>query len=314
VAVDDRSTDATGPLLDRLALSEPRLRVLHVTQLPPGWLGKTHALHAGSQVASGEYLLFTDADVHFDPQVLRRAIAECERAGLDHLVVLPQLHVQQSLLAALLLNMQAAFYATLPPWKLRTSRHVYVGLGAFNLVRAPAYRRAGGHAALRLEVVDDLLLGKRLKQSGARQELVLGEGAVALEWYRSAGELTRGLEKNSFASVDYSIAKAVAITVLVLLVRVWPMAGLLVTSGAAWWLNAGTVAANLLGQVVILRKTQWPRRALLWWPVSAFVLLFILWRGVVLTLRRGGIVWRGTVYPVDELRAARRAASRSTSP
>jgi hypothetical protein len=87
-------------------------------------------------VASGEYLLFTDADVHFDPQVLRRAVAECERAGLDHLVVLPQLHVQQSLLAALLLNMQAAFYATLPPWKLRTSRHVYVGLGAFNLVRA----------------------------------------------------------------------------------------------------------------------------------------------------------------------------------
>jgi hypothetical protein len=248
------------------------------------------------------------------PQVLRRAVAECERAALDHLVVLPQLHVRESLLAALLLNMQAAFYASLPPWKLQTSRRVYVGLGAFNLVRTTAYRRAGGHEALRLEVVDDLLLGKRLKQSGARQALVLGEGAVALEWYRDARELIRGLEKNSFASVDYSVGKALAITVLVLLVRVWPMVGLLVTSGAAWWLNVGTVVANLLGQLLILRGTRWPRRSLLWWPVSAFLILFILWRGVVLTLRRGGIVWRGTVYPLDELRAARRAASRSTSP
>jgi hypothetical protein len=166
---------------------------------------------------------------------------------------------------------------------------------------------------LRLEVVNDLLLGKRLKQTGARQELVLGEGSVSLEWYRSAGELAKGLEKNAFASVDYSIGKAVAITGLVLLVRVWPMAGLLVTSGAAWWLNAAAVAANLLGQLVILRKTQWPRRSLLWWPVSAFAILFILWRGVVITLRRGGIVWRGTVYPLDELRAARQPTERPTS-
>lgn len=201
IAIDDRSTDGTGAILDRLAREDRRLRVIHVRELPAGWLGKVHALHVGARAATGEWLLFTDADVHFAPGALRRAVGHCRQERLDHLSVLPELHVRQSLLAALLLLAQGLFYATLPPWKLATSPRVYVGLGAFNLVRSDAYRRAGGHEALRLEVLDDLMLGKRLKTfGGARQGLLLGQGAVSLEWYPDAHAFMRGLEKNSFAA------------------------------------------------------------------------------------------------------------------
>lgn len=309
VAIDDRSTDGTGAILDRLAREDARLRVLHVTQLPEGWLGKVHALHLGARAAQGEFLLFTDADVHMAPDALRRALGHCVRERVDHLAVLPQLHVRQGLLASLLLESQALFYATLPPWKLASSPRVYVGLGAFNLVRADAYARAGGHDALRLEVLDDLALGKRLKAHGARQQLLLGEGSVALEWYRDARGFMHGVEKNSFAAVGYSVPKAIAGSLGLLALRLWPLVGLVATAGAARWVNAVSVAAGLAVHCRVWRTTSWPARGLLWFPLTPVLMLAVLWRAVGITLRRGGIAWRGTVYPLAALRAARRTST-----
>ena len=308
VAIDDRSTDATGAILDRLARDDPRLRVIHVATLPEGWLGKVHALHLGAQAAGGEFLLFTDADVHMAPDALRRALGHCVRERLDHVAVLPQLNVRESLLAALLVESQALFYATLPPWKLATSPRVYVGLGAFNLVRADAYRRAGGHQALKLEVLDDLALGRQLKLHGARQGLLLGEGAVALEWYRDARGFMHGVEKNSFAAAAYSVPRALAASVGFAALRVWPLVGLVATSGPARWVNALAVAVGLAIHWRVLRTTTWPARCLLWFPLTPVLMLAVLWRAVLLTLRRGGIAWRGTFYPLAALRAARRAS------
>ena len=306
VAIDDRSTDGTGAILDRIAREDPRLRVIHVAALPDGWLGKVHALHLGARAADGEFLLFTDADVHVAPDALRRALGHCVRERLDHLAVLPQLHVRESLLAALLVESQALFYATLPPWKLATSPRVYVGLGAFNLVRTDAYRRAGGHEALKLEVLDDLALGRQLKLHGARQGLLLGEGAVALEWYRDARGFMHGVEKNSFAAAAYSVPRALAASVGFAMLRVWPLAGLAVTDGATRWVNALAVLAGLAIHARVLRTTSWPARCLLWFPLTPVLMLAVLWRAVLLTLRRGGIAWRGTFYPLGALRAARR--------
>ncbi|HEY1231724.1 MAG TPA: glycosyltransferase family 2 protein [Ramlibacter sp.] len=306
VAIDDRSTDTTGTILERIARDDPRLRVIHVDALPDGWLGKVHALHLGAQAANGEFLLFTDADVHMAPDALRRALCHCVRERLDHLAVLPQLHARESLLAALLVESQALFYATLPPWKLASSPRVYVGLGAFNLVRADAYRRAGGHAALKLEVLDDLALGRQLKLHGVRQGLLLGEGAVALEWYRDARGFMHGVEKNSFAAAAYSVPRALAASVGFATLRVWPLVGLAVADGATRWVNALAVLAGLAIHGRVLRTTSWPARCLLWFPLGPVLMLAVLWRAVLLTLRRGGIAWRGTFYPLDALRAARR--------
>ena len=314
VAIDDRSTDGTGDILDRLAQQDTRLRVIHVRELPAGWLGKVHALHLGAQAASGDWLLFTDADVHFAPDALRRALGHCLRERLDHLAVLPQLHVREPLLGALLLESQALFHAALPPWKLATSRDVYVGLGAFNLVRADVYRRAGGHAAVRLEVLDDLVLGKQLKAYGARQGLLLGEGMVALEWYADARAFMHGVEKNSFAALEYSVARALAASAALLGLRTWPIVALFVTTVATRWIGALAVGAGLAIVVRVWRTTSWTARCLAWFPLAPLVMVAVLWRAIAITLRRGGIVWRGTRYPLAALRAARAAQrERATS-
>src|SRR5207249_4849680 len=94
IVVEDRSTDETGTILDRLAAAHPRLRVIHLTELPAGWLGKNHALHVGSQVAAGEWLLFTDADVLYRSKALRRVMTWASRSGTEHVVVLPQMTVR----------------------------------------------------------------------------------------------------------------------------------------------------------------------------------------------------------------------------
>jgi glycosyltransferase involved in cell wall biosynthesis len=305
IAIDDRSTDDTGAILDRLALEDARLRVIHVTELPAGWLGKNHALQRGAEAASGDYLLFTDADVMFEPRALRRAVSYCEEHRLDHLVVMAEFLTDDPLLASLLLNFLSFGFAMHPMWKLRTSTDVYIGMGAFNMVRAASYRQTGGHEPLRLEVVDDIMLGKQMKDHGLRQDGLLGLKTVSLVWYRNAGELMRGLEKNSFAMVDYSMARLVGATVAVALARYWPLAGLFVTSGPAWWLNLGSVVANLLIHVDLIRLTQFSRRCFWWWLFTPAIMMAIIWRGVILTRRRGGVNWRGTVYPLEDLKRAR---------
>lgn len=306
IAVNDRSGDDTGAIMDRLARDHADLRVIHIPGLPAGWLGKNHALHIGAQAATGEYLLFTDADVVFAPSALRQAVHYCEQERLDHLVVLPEFVSRQHLLASIMLSAFSGLVMRQPLWKVRTAPRLYVGAGAFNMVRAQAYRQAGGHEALKLEVVDDIMLGRRLKEHGFRQDVLLGVRSVMLEWYPSPRALMHGLEKNSFAMTDYKLGGIVAITAVVILTRCWPIAGLFLTSGPAWWLNAGAIAAGVLLHAGLLRISRWSRHCLWWWPVSGLVLLFIVWRAVLLTLRRGGIDWRGTHYSLDELRRAHR--------
>ena len=143
VAINDRSSDATGAILDRLQQTDARLKVLHIEALPAGWLGKNHALQRGAEIATGEYVLFTDADVHFEARALRQAVGYCVRHGLDHLVVLAEFTVRSNLLAALLSSVYWFFFIKHPPWRVRQSPRVHIGMGAFNLVRTAPYRQAG---------------------------------------------------------------------------------------------------------------------------------------------------------------------------
>ncbi|MFP5286679.1 MAG: glycosyltransferase family 2 protein, partial [Thermoanaerobaculia bacterium] len=232
VVVDDRSTDRTGEILDRMAAADPRLRVVHVTGLPPGWLGKNHALHLGSEGASGDHLLFTDADVVLAPSTVSRAVGFLEREGLDHVTVSPEVE-RPSLLFEMFIGAFSFFFALfVKPWKARDPKSgKHVGIGAFNLVRAASWRAAGGHRAIALRPDDDLKLGKLLKKNGFRQEFLFGQGLVRVEWYASVRELIHGTTKNSFAAVDYSLPVVIASTVSQLSLNVWPFLGLFLTAG-----------------------------------------------------------------------------------
>ena len=209
--INDRSTDETGAILNRLAAEFPQLNVVHLETLPPGWLGKNHALQFGADRSQGEWLLFTDADILFDPSCLRRAIAHALREQLDMLVAFPETRMPSWILKSFVATFSVFFMVFTRPWSVRNpSSGAHCGVGAFNLVRAAAYHRADGHRRLAMRPDDDLKLGKNMKLNGARCDVIDGFGMLAVNWYGSLRELIVGLEKNSFAVLEYSPVAVVA--------------------------------------------------------------------------------------------------------
>jgi glycosyltransferase involved in cell wall biosynthesis len=305
--IDDRSTDRTGEILDRLAASEPRLRIVHVRDLPPGWLGKNHALWLGAEKATGEFLLFTDADVVFEPSALRRAMGAMGIEGakrLDHLTASPEIG-RPSVLFELFIGAFSLFFALFTkPWKVKDPKSPYhVGIGAFNLVRASAYRAAGGHRAIAMRPDDDLKLGKLLKIRGFRSEFVFGQGMLRVEWYASVRELIQGLMKNAFSGVDYRVRVVLVATLMQLAVFVWPFVAVFGTTGPTRWLNLASVIT-----LVALCWINAPLAGVRRWhgigfPLATLLFLYIVWRAMLLTLWNDGIDWRGTHYPLAELKA-----------
>ncbi len=306
IAVNDRSEDDTGPVLDRLAATDGRLRVDHIRELPPGWLGKNHAMHHGAARATGDWILFTDADIHFHPDALRRAIAVAEHDRLDLLAAVPQLHEHGHLLGACVNAFSFAFTVGIRPWRIPDPRSAAHGsVGAFSLVRAAKYREFGGHGPIRLRPDDDVKLGKLFKLRGARCELLLGAGALSVTWYGTVREMIRGLTKNAFAGADYRGWVPPLGAAVVALFILWPIAALAVTTGPAWGLNAAAVAVVLgLGcdQTRFTGGRRWHGLLL---PLGITIFSYILLRSMVVTLWQDGIIWRGTHYPLAALKANR---------
>ena len=306
IAVDDRSTDGTGEILDRLAATSDRLQIVHVGQLPRGWLGKNHALAVGAARASGAWLLFTDADVSMTPDTLRRACSYAEAHQLDHLALMPGIDMPGWTLQSFAVTFVTLFCIYFQPWKAVDPRSKrYIGVGAFNLVRRSAYQQAGGHEAIRMRPDDDMMLGKRIKRQGFRQASASGLGLICVPWYGSLREVFLGLEKNAFSGVDYRIATVVAGTAAMLLLNVWPYVAVLVTRSAAGWWYGGT---SLLLWALNWRVASWmrvPRRTVFAFPLSVLLFVAIQWRAMYLTLKNRGIRWRDTYYPLDELKANR---------
>lgn len=305
VAVDDRSGDGTGVILDRLAETHDRLRVLHVDALPDGWLGKNHALQRGAAEARGPLLLFTDADVMMQGTALSRAVSIMEREGLDHLAVAPRILAGTTPARMVVTVFLALFSAFFRPWKARDPEsRWYIGIGAFNLVRAAAYEAVGGHSALPLRPDDDVRLGRALKAAGYRQAAAVGTGLVEVEWYPSLKAMARGLRKNAFAVVNYRLSLVMAGTVPAVLLVFWPGVALFVTGGTVAWLNAGVVALGVLAVADTARAHGLPLWTGLTYPLGSLLLLWIIWAAALRAVRRGAVEWRGTEYPLEQLRGA----------
>ena len=306
IVVDDRSTDRTPEILEVIGARDPRLHVARIDRLPDGWLGKNHALHVGAQAASGALLLFTDADVILEPDALSRAVRLLRAERAEHLAVAPDMVAPTWPLALTVNYFMMWFLLWLRPWRARDAASpAFIGIGAFNLVDAAAYRAAGGHAAIALRPDDDIMLGKLLKRRGRRQLLASGAGLLRVEWYRTLPEMERGLRKNTFAGLRYSVPLSVAALAGNLLLGVWPFVAVWMTSGAERSLYA-TAALTLMlayaGPAIAQRSRPW--LALLY-PVAALTFGWIMASGVLRTLARGGIEWRGTFYPLAALRSNR---------
>jgi cellulose synthase/poly-beta-1,6-N-acetylglucosamine synthase-like glycosyltransferase len=306
IAVDDRSTDQTGAILDDFSAEHPRLRVEHIQELPPGWLGKNHALHEAARQARGELLLFTDADVVMEEDVLRRAVAWMQHEQLDHLAMAPRVVMPGLLLQSFAITFTVFFSAYFRPWKARDPRSsAYAGIGAFNLLRTSVYRQLDGHTSIAMRPDDDMMLGRIVKRHGHRQEFVDATEKMSVPWYGSTREMTVGLEKNLFSGVEYRIWVVVASSLAALLLNVCPFLLVFVASGAARLLFAGSVIILLLASLGAADRLQLPRQAVALFPVAVVLFIFVQWRAMCLTLWWQGIHWRDTFYPLAELKANR---------
>ncbi len=303
IAIDDRSTDSTGTIIDTIAAQHPdRLRALHVSELPSGWLGKTHAMALAARQAPTDYLLFTDADVTFHPAAIRLSLANAVASNADHLVTFPTTIIKRWDEAAILGFFQILGLWAARPWRISDPKATRdaLGVGAFNLLRRSAYLEIGGFESLRMEIVEDVGLARRIKRAGFAQRVVYGRGLVNLHWASGASGLVSVMTKNLFSAFGFSIGLSLLGCLWLLVFCVAPAIGLffaptrtpaILTFLAAAW------TYRLIGRHSGI--SAW--NALLF-PLSALVFVFTLIRSMLTTLKQGGVIWRGTFYSLAELR------------
>lgn len=306
ILVDDRSEDATGRILDEMARKHNRLKVIHIDVLPPGWLGKNHALWVGSRRATGEMLLFTDADIVMQPSVVSRAVAFMKQNRLDHMAATPSVRMPTTFLGMFGSAFIIFFSLFSRPWKARDPKsRCHIGIGAFNMVGAAAYRKVGGHETIRLRPDDDLKLGKIMKKAGLRQDVAYAPEFLEVEWYASVGEAIRGLEKNAFSGADYNIALVLSGILIHIFCSIWPFLAIFITHGAVRWIYLAVVILILL---VVADSARF-HRSRPWYavsyPVTSTLFVYILMRSMLLNIIQGGIYWRGTFYPLKDLKSNR---------
>jgi len=315
IAVNDRSTDRTGDIMERIRKSShppetrtvgpafPELRVIHHRELPAGWLGKTHAMWSAAKQATGDWLLFTDADVLFQPDSLRRALAYAEAEPADHVVLFPRLIMKKPGEYTMIAFFHTMFMFGHRPWKVADpSTDDHMGVGAFNLVRRRVYDAIGTHAALRMEVLDDMKLGKLVKNAGFRQRNVFGGDLISIRWARGAMGIINNLTKNFFAILSYQWWRTLLSAFALAFLNLGPFLGVWLAHGWARVPYAIAMASIFLIYLGMSWRLSVPPYYFFLHPVSSVLFIYTLLRSTFLTLWNDGIEWRGTKYPLEELR------------
>jgi glycosyltransferase involved in cell wall biosynthesis len=303
VAANDRSGDATGAILETAARDNFRLKVVSISSLPAGWLGKPHAMQKAYERATGDWLVLTDADVHFAPDVLRRAMALAEKNKWDHMPLLADAKMHTFGEKVVMTFFAFAFVMATRPWSVSNPKSsAYMGVGAFQLIRRSTYEKIGGHKRLAMEVVDDVKVGKLVKQVGGRSGVAKAGPAVSVHWHSGVRNIIRGTEKNFFAVTGYRLWMAGAQIFSVLLLFIFPWVALPFMRGWAMVFAAVAIAVPLIAQAGAAREFRVSVFYALTQPVGALIFCWMLMRSTIITMRNGGITWRGTFYPIEELK------------
>ncbi|HYV26825.1 MAG TPA: glycosyltransferase family 2 protein [Candidatus Eisenbacteria bacterium] len=301
IVVDDRSTDRTSEIIKRIAAEDSRVRARRIEVLPDGWLGKCHACHIGAGMATGEWLLFTDADCWLKPDVIARALTVATREKVQHVALTPGV-VPQTIPGR---AWHLAFLISFASWFSRVNQdkpRAYFGMGAFNLIKTDTYKRFGGYEALRLTLLDDVRLGLLVRRAGGRTRAFIGGDDVECHWGHSARVMIKLMEKNYFAAMNFRTEAAcgagIIVLVLALLTIVGPFTGTFMglTTPLAWFSMA-------LPAAVCARRLGWGMAAVLMTPFVFPLLIYAMLNSAAVTLRQNGIWWRETFYSLQQLRA-----------
>lgn len=308
--VDDRSTDRTGAILDALAQTNP-IRVIHGEPRPIGWVGKTWAIAQGAKGATADWLLFVDADMGLHPRVLATALRRAEEVGADLVSIIARPEVETFWQGAIAVAIGEILFTMYPIHKINDpTSPVALAAGGFILVRRAAYERVGGHEAVRAEIVEDIALGKRMKESGGRLDVHLAPTLAWTHMYGTFRDLWVGLRKNAFAGMEYQLRKyltgaiggqIMAWTPLVaiamaLYYRDWPL-------GLAGLCGVLAQAASVAPLIPYLRVSPLFVFSI---PLGSAAYTAIA-TASVWNHYRGRIIWKGVTFSATEVRAASRS-------
>ncbi|WP_260631143.1 glycosyltransferase family 2 protein [Bacillus sp. S/N-304-OC-R1] len=304
VLVNDRSTDKTGEKMEQLRESDSRIKVVHISNLPDGWLGKNYALFTGGQIASGELLLFTDADVLYQPSAIGKAVGYFTRNKLDHLTAAPNLSGNRFWLKTFVAFFLFGFSYYKRPWMAnKPQSKTGIGIGAFNLIAKSTYESIGTHESIKMRPDDDLMLGQRIKRHGYSQRIVTALDLLEVEWYGSLKEALIGLEKNTFAGLHYRISMVLFAISGTFISQVMPFFTIFTANTYISALSmANVILIACVYTLIIRRMTTYSPLLFLVFPITALLFIYSIIRASLLTFIRGGIVWRGTKYRLKELR------------
>jgi len=300
IVVDDRSTDRTSEILERLAAEDARLRTRRVETLPDGWLGKCYACQTGAKMATREWILFTDADCWLKPDIIARALRVAAREKVEHVALTPGA-VPETIPGR---AWHLAFLISFANWFSGVNRdkpRAYFGMGAFNLIETGMYQRCGGYEALRLTVLDDVRLGLLVRRSGGRTRAFIGGDDVECHWGRTARAMIGLMEKNYFAAMDYRTGAVIGAGIIVSLVAVLILGG---PFTGTWVGMAAPVGwfSMALPAGVCARRLGWGIGGALMTPFVFPLLFYAMLRSAAVTLHQGGIWWRETFYSLEQLR------------
>lgn len=303
IIVNDRSTDGTSAIIEKIILKYPRVHVENIKSLPVGWLGKNHALYKGYLATNEEWMLFTDADIVYNTGSINKAVGYAIANQLDHLAILPEVNSKSAVLDSVLNTFKLMVDLKTKPWKVKDPRSkASIGIGAFNLLTKKAYEKAGTHTCIKMRPDDDLKLGEKVKASGSKQDVLYGNGEVKLQWYKNVKEFVSALMKNTFSVCNYNPAQAIINAIITLLLFALPIPILLLF---------GTTIERLTTVIIIIFQSAMflfkPAMKVKWWhvfmiPYSGFLMAFIILKSTYLTIKQGGIYWRDSFYSLAYLK------------
>lgn len=312
LVVDDQSEDRTGEILNELQAEIPTLRTIHIELLPEGWTGKSYAVTTAARMAAGEWLLFTDADTEHLPGSLAALLERAQTEGADLLSVSPGQRTptwwEKAVIPLVYVHLARLyrFEEVSDPQSPAAAAN-----GQYILIRREAYRRAGGHEAVRGEILEDVELARRVKAAGGRLLFLPGAAWVETRMYQSFLEMWRGWTKNLYLLYGQSVAKMLRTLAELCLLDVLPALGFFLFCAVLVLGRGGTVTAvATMGFFTVVLLRQWrysqalgrigfePRLASFQVPGAGLFGLLLLssMRAYCLS---GKVEWKGREYPTQ---------------
>jgi chlorobactene glucosyltransferase len=303
IAVNDRSTDSTGTILETLARGDERLQVIEGEELPPGWLGKPYAMQQALGLARGEWILATDADMIFEAAALRAAMDRTLEAKGDALTLIPRFEAHSFWERVMIPTwewvflMFSVFYRINDP---KTERAAAVG--GFFLIRRTVLDRVGGYEMLKDEVMEDVRLAEKIKRSGARLLIDRAPALIRTRMYRTFSEMWECSTKNWFSGMNFSLSLALfcvvsmyvfavappvlALATLIAIVSGTDLSSLFIPAALSWLLQV------LMMAVVSRRSGVSPVYAFTS-PLGLGVIYAMLFDSSIRITTGRGVTWKG---------------------